>query len=421
MRGFSGNLSARVGLLLGVLAGGGAAAGGISVGPEITLPDGGPGQGIRGEPDVAFGRALYFVVWREGWQGDGGASRIYAARVDSGGKLLDSQGIILAEPASGVQDRPRVAYDGRNFLVVWEELAGGKQYDVRAVRVSPGGKVLDRAAIAVATGPQSEALPDVAADGKGFVVVWQGATVDASDTVFEIHAAPVSDEGKVGEARALMRGGVPLIAWDGHSHLVFANPTWGIRLDEAAKPVGAAAKPLWSPINMDERTFSIAGSPDGWLLVFDRSQPDYWGWAGPGAMRFHPVAPDGSVPVDLVREPAGVKERLPHWLDLGRDKKDGAGWPSGASAVAWDGKRYVAVWQRCYIEKAVMFRSCDIVAGRVEALRPLDPDGVGVAVSDADEKAPALASDGAGRLLSVFEKIRPDGRIQIGGRLLKTE
>ncbi|MBU0607804.1 MAG: hypothetical protein KKI08_07935, partial [Armatimonadetes bacterium] len=39
------------------------------------------------------------------------------------------------------------------------------------------------------------------------------------------------------------------------------------------------------------------------------------------------------------------QSKLTNWLDFGKDKTEGSPWPYGQSAVAWDGRQFVAVWQ----------------------------------------------------------------------------
>lgn len=391
---------------------------GIALGPETVLPADGPGKGLQATPAVAFGKDVYLVAWREGWHGEGGSSRIFAARVDKAGKVLDAKGIEVAADASGVQDRPKVAFASGVFLVVWQELKDGRQYDVRAARVSPEGKVLDAKSIAVATSPENDAMPDVASDGQNFVVVWNAAEIGDKATALQIYAATVSSAGAVGSPEKLFGGGLPHIAWDGKSYLVIACPITGLRLDAAGKPVGKA-KSVWSPINMEERTMSLGGGNGGWLVVADRSMPDYWGWGGPGAMRCRLLTAEGERDPGMMtylksfpNENAQPEYKLyDDWLDFG-DKKAGT-WPSGASAVAWDGKQYVAVWQRFHIEKSVMYKNCDLLASRVDGWKPLDRPGVPIAVSEDEEKNPAVASDRKGNLLCVFEKYGLDGVVNI--------
>ncbi len=401
------------------------AAGKVQVGAEALLPEG-PGAGVRGTPDTAFGGGVYLVVWREGWHGEGGEARIYAARVGESGKVIDAKPIVLTPEGKDVQERPRVAFGGGVFLVVWQELVDGKHYDVRAVRVSPKGKVLDAKPISVASGPQSQAMPDVASDGKNFAVVWQGALVEGGDTTFHIFAASVSAAGVPGKASQIVTGSKPIIAWNGQNYLVVAAQTIiGVRLGAAAEPADKRKRLYIVPsAGVRENTRAIAGAGSNWLVIADRSLPDYWGWAGPGAMRAYLVDSAGVLNAENKaahsKDKAGNHGKLPHWLDLGVKKNDGAPWPSGEAACAWDGTQFVAVWQRFHIEKAVMFKNCDIVLSRLDGFKPLDRDGVGVATSEVDERRPALATDGAGSLLCVYEKYEAGGKVRIGTRVLKT-
>jgi len=61
-----------------------------------------------------------------------------------------------------------------------------------------------------------------------------------------------------------------------------------------------------------------------------------------------------------------------------------------------------------------------LIASRVEGWKPIDSEGVPVAASPAGETNPALASDGAGRLLCVYEKHLEDGRVQIAARTVES-
>jgi hypothetical protein len=126
---------------------------------------------------------------------------------------------------------------------------------------------------------------------------------------------------------------------------------------------------------------------------------------------------------DGVKEPAGVEDRLPGWLDLGKAKKPGATWPWGESASAFDGKHSVVVWQRHHLcgEKLTEFENTDMVVARLDGWRPLDVDAVPVAASPQNETRPALASASDGHLLVVYEKRLPDGGVRVVGRVLQTE
>ncbi len=401
-----------------------AAGEGIRVGAEVQLPEG-PGQGICGTPDAAFGADVYLVVWCDGWHGEGGAARIYAARVGKSGKVLDPKAIEVAPCKAGVQTRPRVAFGGGVFLVVWQDLRNEKDYDVLAARLSPEGKVLDAKPIVVAGGPGGQVSPDAASDGKGFAVVWQGPVDKKGAPYFYSFSAPVSAAGATGKANQLMRWPKPRLAWNGQHYLVVSAQTInGMRIDASARPVDKSFRYIVPSAGTYYNTQAIGGGKDGWLVLAQRSQPDHHGWGGYGAMRCYLVGPDAVLKAESLaqhkKDKAGNREKLPHWLDIGKSKKDGDPWPYGACAAAWDGKRYVAVWQRHHITKGVMFTNSDLIASRVDGFKPLDSAGVPVAASAEEEKKPALASDGAGKVLCAYEKYTKDGNVKICVRVLET-
>ena len=389
----------------------------VTIGAEVAVVADGPGKDCRGTPAVAFGGGAYLVVWREGWEGKNGGARIRAVRVGLDGKLLDVQPIELAanKDKDAPQERPRVAFcpstgSGQSkgtFLVVWQDLRNGTDYDVLAARVSADGKLLDAEPIKVATGPHNQALPDVAADNDGFLVVWQGFV--EVDRAFHGYAARVDGQGKV---RPPVETGItpqPKIAWDGTSFLVACGgkPSYPaasdvVRVGPEGQPVGKKFAAMGSA-----GLISLSAVPGrGWLLVTHRNTPNAWGWGGPGAMRCCFILADGNLDPSLPKENAypGYDKLEPNWLDY--TTKDRGNWPWGPSASAWDGKQSVVVWQRfhCVGEKKSMLANGDIMLSRTDGWKRQGDVPVAVAASDAEELDPALASDGAGNLLCVYEK-----------------
>lgn len=397
-----------------------AAAGGIAVGEEFVVAAEGPGKAARGTPHLAGGQGTYLAVWREGWHGKGGGARVFAARISRGGKVLDTRGVEVGACDRGVQVHPRVAFGGGVFLVVWQDFRNGNDHDILAARVSRlSGKVLDARPIAVATGPRSQVLPDVASDGKRFLVAWQG--IKKGTTSFEGYAAPVGADGVVGAAVATGATPQPRLAWNGEKYLV----AYGMGHTEAAilNADGTPSKKVgWVIGRSKGACYSVCGVPgDGWLVVGHRNPPDPWGWGGPGAMRCGFVHAAGTLENrNAIKEPSGNWSKLPNWLDVGgRERKT---WPWGASSIAWDGAHCVVVWQRHHItgEKKSSFTNCDLMAARVDGWKPVDADGIPVAASKDEEKSPALASVGPGELLCVYERHRGDGTVVIAARTLET-
>lgn len=415
-----------------------AAAGGVKVGEELVLMADGPGQTMRSYPAVAFGKDVFPVAWQEGWQGKEGSSRIFLARVGLDGKILDPKGIEIAACKTGVQEYPRVAFLDGVFLVVWNDMRNGKDCDVLAARVSPAGKVLDEKPIAVAAGPRTQAMPDVAADENGFMVVWHG--FQDKDMFPKVFAARVGADGALGNPAVLTAGAsCPRIAWNGKEHLVIYSTNrrkaW-LRMDPAGKVVWNPERRTWSEGLQGDPFCSMCGlsREKGWAMVYHGGQPNWW-YRALGIQRTARITPAGKIdaaPGDVMGH-YGPKGGVvpPNWLDTSYRKKTQRNvggsaatptvFPYGGSALAQDGRHCVVVWQRYYMGGASNLElvNGDLLASRLDAWKPLDKPGVPVATSTAEEINPALAGNGSGKLLCVYEKV-VDGRTSIAARTLQT-
>jgi len=323
-------------------------------------------------------------------------------------------------PSGRPQERPRVTFAGGVFLVVWQDFRSDRDYDVLGARVSAAGEVLDATPLRLGTGAGNQVLPEVASDGKGFLVVWQSGGHG--------FAARVGSDGAVSAPSDL--GGAPdgpmpqaKIAWDG-AHYLAAYGTQDLftkRLTaegKLLKPTGYGSRALRSS---KDAVFSLSGVPGkGWLVISHRSPPDPWGWGGPGAARASLVLSSGELAdKSVVEEPSGNWSKLPYWLDLGT--KDLGTWPWGASASAWDGAQSVVVWTRWHLagETKSALVNADLVASRVDGVKPLDGTPIVVAGSESNETAPGLASGGAGKLLCVYVK-EQDRKLRVAARPLGT-
>src|SRR5205807_2949418 len=139
---------------------------------------------------VVYGSASYLVVWEDNRSDF--ADDVYMARVSSGGHVLDPEGIPATLSWSPQQD-PAVAWDGENYLVVWSGGAATGAWGIYAGRVTPSGQLLDGAGFPVSLG-RAHAYPKVAWNGTNFLVVWQGR---GTDYTYRTYAARVTPGGQV--------------------------------------------------------------------------------------------------------------------------------------------------------------------------------------------------------------------------------
>ena len=111
--------------------------------------------GDQFSPAVAFDGTNYLVVWEDArWA----AHDIYGARVSRGGTVLDPTGS-RSRPRRDDQRVPSVAFDGTNYLVAWQDGRVGTTYDIYGARVSPAGTVLDPGGIPISTAAGYQGAP----------------------------------------------------------------------------------------------------------------------------------------------------------------------------------------------------------------------------------------------------------------------
>jgi hypothetical protein len=149
---------------------------GIRSSPSGTVLDGPNGFAISSTgisnwaPVIAFDGTNYLVVWQK--YGNGGYD-IYGALVTTSGQ---PQGEFPVFQAQGEQIEPAIAFDGTNYMVVWRDTRSGSgpsdDTDIYGARVTKAGAVLDPAGIPISTAPHVQGEPRIIFDGTNYFVVW---------------------------------------------------------------------------------------------------------------------------------------------------------------------------------------------------------------------------------------------------------
>jgi phosphoribosylformylglycinamidine (FGAM) synthase PurS component len=140
-------------------------------------------------PAVVFDGRNFLIAWQDGRSGE---IDIYAARVSMSGELLDPHGFAVSTAAGG-EGYPSVAALDTFSLVVWQDARSGSSYDVYAARVTRAGLVLDPAGVPVSTGTANEQYPALSGSGDGWLAVWQDYRNGGSD----IYCARITPAGNV--------------------------------------------------------------------------------------------------------------------------------------------------------------------------------------------------------------------------------
>jgi len=232
-------------------------------------------DGHQAMPSVSFGGADFLVLWSDERLG---ASDVYGARVSPAGILLDPVGFGIST-ATNIQWKPSAAFDGNNFLVVWDDLRGGASQTYGA-RVTPAATVLDTSGIKISNEIYSEGHPGVAFGGATSLVVWTNSLTPMSD----ICGARVSRAGVVLEPNGLLFSTImyeqsaAATCFDGENFLVVwsderkdSGDIYGARVT----PAGVVLDPVDVPIStaVDDQAFpAVASDGTNSLVVWQGHQ-----------------------------------------------------------------------------------------------------------------------------------------------------
>lgn len=376
-------------------------------------------------PAVAFGNGTFLVSWQSGRVAEGDLcsnspdfiGSIVGARLDKAGKVLDKTPFVISD-AADLQERPAIAFGGGVFVVVWQDLRNGKDWDIYAARVGSDGKVLDPGGILLAGRARSQGAPKIAWDGQTFVVVW----MDNFAGQYQVFAARLTADGEVKDpngfkvstrdAASDKRSSIfPTIASSGGKSFVLwlvATTGYGGRISWADGSLVSNGKAQF---------------------VFEYTMKDWnaTGRAlGPGK---------NSIPIDLAASGNGYllawstnKQKALEKSNCSLFGLDGkrsndlrtlSNQPQMiiAPKVAWDGSSFVAAWTTQQNPGGVHDR---VKASRLGADgKPSGTVHAIAGVPDAPAKLPDVASDGSGTTCIVYEKHPIDAKtpIAIGFRL----
>ncbi|WP_437929328.1 hypothetical protein WMF37_08660 [Sorangium sp. So ce291] len=289
-------------------------------------------------PAAAFNGTQYLVAWI-----DRRAPRpsLYGARLARDGAVLDPYGIVLLDDLATESllepwAMPAVATDGDDFLVV---MARGGQ--LRGVRVDPGGVVLDPTGFAISTVDAGIGAPEVAFDGKNYLVAWPRAG-DTDVAPQGIYTARVTPGGAVLDAGGSLAVEGPVcgalaVSFDGTNHLL----TWrgapdstgpaihGARVSPAGVVLDPSGFSISAPLASGCDKQDVAASFDGSNhVVLWSDSPEVDGQLVT-SIRGARVTPEGSVldPVPLVvPDPTSGSE----YID-----RIGAAFDGSSTTVAW--------------------------------------------------------------------------------------
>jgi hypothetical protein len=178
--------------------------------------------------DVAFDGTNFLVVWQDIRQD--GYSRISGCRITPGGEILDKGGFTISL-SDAYSMLPEVAYDGSNFTVAWYSAKAFTAHGtIRAARVNSAGELIDTSCIPIGNvypGGKPVSL-SIASSGSNSLISW--AIPEHNQSNGGIFCALLSPEGTVLDSIAVQDTFYvpvsPDIAFDGANYLVVWQDCW---------------------------------------------------------------------------------------------------------------------------------------------------------------------------------------------------
>jgi hypothetical protein len=208
-----------------------------------------PNISYQHSPDIAFDDTNYLVVWQD--YRNGANYDIYGARVAQTGTVIDPAGIAIST-ASGDQYDPRIAFDGTNYMIAWEDYRNGVFCDIYGARVTQSGNILDTSGIAVSTFSTDQAAPSIVFNNTNFLVAWQDSRSGSED---DIYGARISQAGTVLDPTGIQISSAVrdqmfpaitfgtsncLVVWQDRRNFLSACDIYGARIDQSGNILDTA-------------------------------------------------------------------------------------------------------------------------------------------------------------------------------------
>lgn len=172
---------------------------------------------IQGKPGIAFDGTNFLAVWQDPRNSSSNSSDVYGTFIKRDGTVLNPTGIPIATRL-GSDWIPSVAFDGTNYLVVWvaEVMANGGT-EIYGARVTPGGTVLDSTPVKITTDANPKFRPiSLAFDGQNYLIAWRNQTDEIRG--IRVTASGASLDG--GNGFNIGQGFYPWVAFNGTNYLV---------------------------------------------------------------------------------------------------------------------------------------------------------------------------------------------------------
>ena len=230
-------------------------------------------------PAVAFGGGKYLVIW-EDYRGS--YRDIYGAQVNTTGQVLQPVGFPVCN-ATYDQRYPSLAYDGANFLAVWQDHRNSTTYgDIYGTRINTYGGVISTTGFAISKETYYQSVPAVAYGVGSYLVVWEDSRTSTSN--YDIYGTRVTTVGTVVDSKGIAidtnsyHQRNPSVGHDGTTFLVAwedyrdnTNTGWdifGARVSSAGNVMDSTPLPISTPASHQYRPH-VSGFGGEFLVVWE--------------------------------------------------------------------------------------------------------------------------------------------------------
>lgn len=202
--------------------------------PESTEVDGteiaiNTSDGDQQDIDIVWNGSIYFVVWADYRRDD---ANIYGTRISQNGVVLDPDGIPIST-APNSQTSAKLSWDGQNFFVVWNDKRN-EEDGIYGARISPDGQLLDPNGILIYS-ENNQYFHDIAWNGEEFLVVWDqsepfefadiyGLRIDSNGQAIDSSPVIISAHDKAEQIPNIISNGNQfLITWQDYRNIQRTN------------------------------------------------------------------------------------------------------------------------------------------------------------------------------------------------------
>ncbi|MFA5033752.1 MAG: T9SS type A sorting domain-containing protein [bacterium] len=326
-------------------------------------------------PAVAFNGVNHIVVWSSG---NALQEDIYGKQINKLGEILDTTGIKFSKSANN-QNFPAAAFDGTNYLVVWEDDRNDngeeKNFDIYGTRISSSGAILDPLGIPISTAPGNQFFPSIAFDGNNYFVVWNDSRTGYSGT----YGARVGQSGNVIDTAGIFISDIGCGRWwstavafgDTNYLVVFAgSDIYGARVSKSGILLDTTEIPICTNSG-DKGGPSVAFDGNNYFVVWGEERSDYDNIYGTR------ISKSG-----IVLDPTGIAISTASFNQM---------YPS----ITFDGTNYFVVWEDNRSEKYDIYGTRINTSGQV-----LSPSGTLIYSGGTSEQYfPKVAFDGTNYLV----------------------